>query len=147
MFPLRYKTVNSQFLCSNLLTVPVYIFQCIIQFHVSWFTFDIIISLRVNCCLKRIYWSKGSKWYIRSYLLMLKDLRTRTDWPVWNICVANDHGYVPIVVTSILFSYLRMWYHWTRQPKIVHTMRKHDGWQMSNRIFESLPEHSCHPMI
>ena len=24
-------------------------------------------------------------------------------WPIWNICVTNDHGYVPLVVNTSLF--------------------------------------------
>jgi hypothetical protein len=43
------------------------------------------------------YWSKGSSWLSWSHhLRSLPWLR----WPIWNIYVTNDHGYVPRVVST-----------------------------------------------
>ena len=36
----------------------------------------------------------------RKHSLVLSSFMTCHGWPLWNICVTNDHGYVPLVVTT-----------------------------------------------
>ena len=58
------------------------------------------ISLIEGCCLQGSYWTKGS--FRKVEVITSKILRSPPwlGWPLWNICVTNDHGYVPLVVNT-----------------------------------------------
>ena len=58
------------------------------------------ISLIEGCCLQGSYWTKGS--FRKVEVITSKILRSPPwlGWPLWNICVTNDHGYVPLVVST-----------------------------------------------
>ena len=75
---------------------------------------DLVIPIKISliegCCQQGMYWTKGS------FLVTLKSslrkhlrLPPWLGWPLWNICVRNYHGYVPLVVnTSQFFPHSRL---------------------------------------
>ena len=61
-------------------------------------------------------------------------------WPLWNICVTNDHGYVPLVVsTSGSFSHSRL----------INAFVTRLTWQVSlvEKELLTLPEHLSSPPV
>ena len=59
------------------------------------------------------YVSSTHNWliFISFFLILLRRVLrspSRLGWPLWNICVINDHGYVPLVVNTSR-SFPRSW--------------------------------------
>ena len=75
----------------------------------SWFLTESITilvkfsihELRIIICGLNI-WQKG----VATYFIVNWELTL--GWPLWNICVTNDHGYVPLVANTIL-SFSHSW--------------------------------------
>jgi hypothetical protein len=65
-------------------------------YHIPELVVPIGISLIEECCQQGIYWTNGSVWLCWSHHFESFTVATMTLFlPLWNICVTNDHGYVP----------------------------------------------------
>ena len=62
---------------------------------------ELVISIRISLiedwCLQGSYWTKGSPWLSWSHQLQSP---LWLGWPLWYICVTNDQGYVPFVLST-----------------------------------------------
>jgi hypothetical protein len=77
---INVPTVNFPFICSNIPAASaygVYISQLIRYYR--------------DCCSYHESLDKG---------LLLTRTSPWLSWPLWNICVRNDHGYVPLVINT-----------------------------------------------
>jgi hypothetical protein len=65
----------------------------IIQYYVQYWK---ILYLTI------LYWETTEPSFGKVEVITSKILRSppRLGWPLWNICVTNDHGYVPFVVNT-----------------------------------------------
>jgi hypothetical protein len=65
-------------------------------YHIPELVVPIRISLIEECCQQGIYWTNGSVWLSWSLHFESFTVATMTLFlPLWNICVTNDHEYVP----------------------------------------------------
>jgi hypothetical protein len=70
----------------------------------SWFDIpELVVPIRISliegCCKQGSYWTKGSSWLSWSHHKVLRS-PPWLGWPLWDICVTNDYGYVPLIVSS-----------------------------------------------
>jgi hypothetical protein len=106
---INFPIVNFSFICSNIPAAPAY-GVCISQ----------LIRYSRACVSYQDFLDKGlllTKKLLNQGFLLVKlksSLRKfygchqRLGWPLWNICVTNDHGYVPLVVNTYR-SFPRSW--------------------------------------
>ena len=102
----QFPIVNFSFICSNIPAAPVY------EVYVSQ-----LIWYSRTCGSYQDFLHRG--------LLLIRKLRNQVEvitskvlrlpprlgWPLWNICVTTDHGYVPLVGKHFLVLSSFMTYH------------------------------------
>ena len=95
----NFSIVNFTFICSNIPAAPaygVYLSQ-LIRYSRSFGSYQDFLDR--GLLLTRKLLNQG---FLLVRLKSSKVLRSppRPGWPLWNICVTNDHGYVPLVVNT-----------------------------------------------
>ena len=104
-----HPNVNFPFICSNIPAAPaygVYISQWIRYSRACGSYQDFLDR---GLLLARKLLNQGFLLVkLRSSLRMFYGRQPRLGWPLWNICVTNDHRYVPFVVNTSR-SFPRSW--------------------------------------
>ena len=69
-------------------------------YDISELVLPIMLCLMEGCCLQGKYWNKGSSRLSWSHHFEMLRSPPWLGWPLWNVCVTNDNGYVPLVVNT-----------------------------------------------
>ena len=90
--------MNFPFICSNIPAVPAYgvYISLLIRYSRACGSYQDVLDrgLQLTRKLLNQWFLLGKlKWSLRKFLSWL-------GWPIWNTCVTNDHGYVPLVVKT-----------------------------------------------
>jgi hypothetical protein len=81
--------------------VYIYIYMSLSWYDIPKLVVPIRISLIEGYCHQGSYWTKDSYWLSWSHHFESFTVATMT-WltVIWNNCVTNDHGYVPLIVNT-----------------------------------------------
>ena len=106
----RLRTLNSIFQLWNFHLYVVAFQQHLHMEYISLSWYDIpelLVHVRNSLiegyCYQGSYWTMGSSWLSWSHHFESFTVTTMTWMTLWNICVKNDHGYIPFVVSTRSF--------------------------------------------
>jgi hypothetical protein len=87
-----FSIVNFPFVCNNVPAAPVY------GVYISQ-----LIRYARACGSNQDFLVRGfllTRKLLNQWFLLVKLKSWWLGWPLWNICVTNDHGYVPLVEST-----------------------------------------------
>ena len=95
----NFPIVNFLFICSSIAAAPaygVYIFQ-LLRYNRACGSYERFLDRGLLLTKKLL-----NQGFLLVKLKSSKGLRSPSwlGWPLWNICVTNDHGYIPLVVNT-----------------------------------------------
>ena len=92
---------TSFWIYTRIWSIYIYIYMSLSWYDIPKLVVPIRISLIEGYCHQGSYWTKDSYWLSWSHHFESFTVATMT-WltVIWNNCVTNDHGYVPLIVNT-----------------------------------------------